>query len=203
MNVKSGRLEVITGPMFSGKTEELIRRVRCSEKARKNVQVLKPAIDGRHGAKAEIVSHDKSILRATLVENYEHFKIVLNYGMHGYAFDEFQFFDGRVFDDIFELYSEGKNIVVAGLNQNYKGEPFKLRDSDRHIGDLLVIADDPVILTAECDYLISGNERCGVVATRTQRIVKGNDLILVGGKEKYEPRCSKHHFVEHEQKIHL
>lgn len=204
MNIRPGRLEVITGPMFSGKTEELIRRIQRLGVAGIETMAFKPSLDDRYSSK-NIVTHSGVRIKA---RDIKYLSDLVNYiGQNNggaYAFDEVQFFEDGVVDIIDEELAKGKIIIASGLNQDFAGRPFKFRNSDRNIGELLAMADDVSFLTAICTYIDDGGIKCNGEATRTQRLVDGRpanihgDLIVIGGKDRYEARCEKHHFLEYE-----
>ncbi len=178
---KTGWIEVICGSMFSGKTEELIRRIRRAEYARQPVLVFKPAIDDRYDAN-NIVSHSQmqapSIPIAQPAEIYQYLtdeiKIV--------AIDEAQFFDESIVGICNDLADRGLRVIVAGLDQDYKGDPFA------SMPQLLAIAEYVTKNLAIC-------VQCGNPANRTQRTVHKGEQILVGSTEAYEARCRNCHEV--------
>lgn len=185
-----GRLEVIAGPMFAGKTEELLRRVERARIARKTVLLFKPEIDVRYSA-TEVVTHNGRRLPCRLLPvslDLSGFKEHLSpdelASVEVFAFDEAHFF-GASFPEICEdLVAQGKRVIVAGLDLNFRAEPFG------PIPVLLALADEVVKLTAVCTV-------CGAPATRTQRLVGGKPAlagpeVLLGGLETYEPRCREH-----------
>lgn len=182
-----GSIEVICGSMFSGKSEELIRRVRRVQIARKKVQIFKPLLDNRYHVQY-IYSHNGSKLKATCIENPEEILKVVKHDIEVIAIDEAQFFDDRIIEVCQILANQGKRVIVAGLDQDFRGEPFG------PIPALLAIAEYVDKLQAICMV-------CGRPATRTQRLVNGkpadyNDpTILIGAKESYEARCRQHHEV--------
>jgi thymidine kinase len=192
--IRPGRLEVITGPMFSGKTSELLRRIRRARHAGHEIQIYVPFIDNRYCA-GYLNTHDKvQEEKACSVSDTDDLVAKLDKNMDGYAFDEIQFLDGGILSVIEELRRDGKFVIVAALNMDYLGRPFRFKGSKRDIGDLLVVADDIAYLTAICQYPVDG-KKCKNPATRTQRIVESDELVLVGGKDFYEARCPEHHFV--------
>ena len=176
---REGWIEVICGCMFAGKTEELIRRINVLSYARKNILVFKPKIDDRYaGSKVPciVISEAKEILNH------------VNYDTDVVAIDEVQFFDEDVVDICEYLADSGLRVMVAGLDKDFRGEPFGV------LPDLLTRAEFVTKLTAVC-------AKCGAPATRTQRIINGkpasfNDpIVLVGAKEAYEPRCRHCHEI--------
>ncbi len=170
-----GSIEVITGSMFSGKTEELMRRLRRAEIAKLRIQIFKPSIDKRYVEKA-IVSHDYNSTLSIPVENSSQ---ILPQCLHVdvVGIDEAQFFDLELPSVCEKLADKGIRVVVAGLDMDFQGNPFG------SIPALMAIADDIVKLHAVC--LV-----CGRAALYSYRIRSENkDTILIGEKEKYEPRC--------------
>ncbi len=184
---RKGFLEVICGCMFAGKTEELIRRIKVFEFAKKKVLIIKPAIDDRYSNTA-VVSHAGSSVESIVVKEAGE---ILNYvtdDTEVVAIDEVQFFDRDIIAVIDELCARGKRVMAAGLDTNFRGEPFG------PMGELITTAEFVTKLTAVCSV-------CGAPATRTQRIVNGQPAdyneatILVGASESYEPRCRHCHVV--------
>jgi len=181
------RLEVICGPMFSGKTEELIRRIRRVEYARMRAIVFKPEIDARF-AKDLVVSHSAQKIGSVPVPDVSSMRKFLNdfnKRFHVVGLDEVQFFSGEVVDFCEELVAEGVRVIAAGLCQDYLARPFG------PMPDLLAHADSVTKLWAVC-------MRCGAPASRTQRIREpGKQLnenqIAVGANESYEARCRSCH----------
>ncbi len=188
---KIGHIEVICGPMFAGKTEELIRRVKRMEYAKKKFLVFKPNIDNRYSSDM-VVSHNKKSTNAINI-NVAHPEEIKNYvteEISALVFDEVQFFDDKLIDIINYYANCGLRIICAGLDKDFTGKPFGL------IPNLLAIADEVTKLTAICMV-------CGEDATETQRIINGkpaydNDpTVLIGASESYEARCRKCHEVRH------
>lgn len=186
-----GRLEVITGPMFCGKSKELIRSLNRYSIGRKKVQAFKPVIENRY-KKQGIVSHDKEEFDAYQVNSAKEIMLNLKEDIEVIGIDEAQFFDEEIIKLCLELIKKGKIVVVAGLNLDYRGEPFTFKNSEKHFGDLLVHADDIRYLNAVCTF---NGKRCEIPATRTQRLTSSKEKILVGGKEVYEARCIEHHYI--------
>lgn len=187
---RPGILEVITGCMFAGKTEELIRRINVFKFAKKEVVVFKPKIDNRYSENL-IVSHAGSSVKSVLVQKsteiLEFMKQHPEYEI--IAIDEVQFFDEDIVLVINNLADAGKRVMVAGLDMNFRGEPFGVMPI------LMTQAEFVTKLTAVCT-------QCGSPGTRTQRLVNGkpakydDPLILVGASESYEARCRHcHHIV--------
>lgn len=173
---ETGWIEAITGCMFSGKTEELTRRVRRATYAKQAIKVFKPVIDTRY-SKTEVASHIGTRLEAIPVESVADIwdqaadaQVV--------AIDEAQFFDSDLIDVIQHLADAGKRVIVAGLDLDYRGIPFG------PIPHLLAVAEYPTKLHAVCMV-------CGAPANRSQRIVDSQDQVLVGAASAYEARCRK------------
>lgn len=182
INVKNtGWIEVICGSMFSGKTEELIKRIHRVEYAKQKILVFKPIIDNRYD-KVNIVSHSQlqapSIPINCASEIYEH----LSDDIEVVAIDEAQFFDESLIGICNDLADRGMRVMVAGLDQDYKGNPFGC------IPQLLAIAEYVTKNLAIC-------LKCGNPANRTQRTVHIGEQILVGSTESYEARCRNCHEV--------
>jgi thymidine kinase len=183
-----GWIELICGSMFSGKTEELLRRIRRAEIARRKVQVFKPLIDDRYGLK-RVASHsgiarEDAITIRNAVEILQH----LAGDAEVIAIDEIQFFDWTVADVCSTLANQGKRVIGAGLDQDFRGEPFGPMPL------LLALAERVDKLHAIC-------VKCGAEASRTQRLIDDrparydDPVILVGGSESYEARCRNCHDV--------
>ena len=187
-----GWLELIVGPMFSGKSEELIRRVTRALIARQAVQVFKPSIDDRYDAIA-VASHAGRTLEAEPVDGSDELCSRLDAGTEVVAIDEAQFFDDGLVQLVQDLADDGKRIIVAGLDLDFRGEPFGPAPT------LLAKAESVEKLTAIC--------RCGRAATRTQRLIGGHPahyddpIILVGATESYEPRCRSCHQVPRSERV--
>ena len=184
---REGWIEVICGCMFAGKTEELIRRINVLSYARKNILVFKPKIDDRYYT-TEIASHAGSKVPCIVISEAKEILDHVNYDTDVVAIDEVQFFDEDVVDICEYLADSGLRVMVAGLDKDFRGEPFGV------LPDLLTRAEFVTKLTAVC-------AKCGAPATRTQRIINGkpasfNDpIVLVGAKEAYEPRCRHCHEI--------
>lgn len=173
-----GRIEVITGPMFSGKSEELIRRLKRAQIAKRRVLCFKPNLDVRYQRTA-IASHGSQTLDAQNVANVEGLKAVLFpliEGIEVIGIDEAQFFDPSLVQLSLELMQLGKRIVIAGLDTTFAGEPFP------PVPDLMAIADEVVKLSAVC-------MQCGAPAVHTQRLGSSQSLVLIGAAGLYEARC--------------
>ncbi|MFB5662763.1 thymidine kinase [Alteribacillus sp. HJP-4] len=184
---KEGWIEVICGSMFSGKSEELIRRIRRAAYGKLNVVVFKPALDNRY-SEEEIVSHNGTKVWAKSVSRSLDILDELEEGVQMVAVDEAQFFDKDLTTVAQRLADSGIRTVLAGLDLDFRGEPFT------QVRDLLDIAEDVTKLQAVCPC-------CGSPASRTQRLIDGkpahynDEIILVGADEAYEPRCRHCHEV--------
>lgn len=171
---KRGWIEVICGSMFSGKTEELIRRLKRATIAQQKVQIFKPSIDVRYD-KIKIVSHDENSFTSTPVEQAkEILTLVQNADVVG--IDEAQFFDEAIVDVCEQLILQGIRVIVAGLDMDYLGKPFG------QMPNLLAIADYITKLHAIC-------VQCGNIAHISYRKTSQDDQVLLGEKNLYEPRC--------------
>jgi len=190
---REGWIEVITGCMFAGKTEELIRRIRTLQYAKKNIVVFKPRIDNRY-SETEIASHSGYRVPCINVDTAIEILDKVDKNVDVVAIDEAQFFDRNLVLVCEELADKGKRVMVAGLDCDFRGEPFGI------MPELLVRSEFVTKLSAVC-------ARCGQPATRTQRLVDGkpadyNDpIVLVGASESYEPRCRHCHEVKNKPKI--
>lgn len=173
----TGWIEVICGPMFSGKSEELIRRLRRARIARRRVQVFKPAIDLRYSAD-EIVSHTDSRLKAEVVNTGPEILTRLDWRTQVVGVDEANFMGPDMVDVARQLADSGKQVVIAGLDTDYLGRPFP------PLPDLLALAESITKMLAIC-------MRCGNPAKHTQRLVESEDLIVVGASGLYEARCRR------------
>ena len=188
MNPPPGNVEIICGSMFCGKTEELIRRVRRATIARKTVQVFKHRVDVRYKGETFISSHDGNNIHAEPVSEGGDVLNQLRPETTVVAIDEAQFFDKRLPSVVHELASRGLRVIVAGLDTDFRGEPFGA------MPQLLSLAEEVTKLRAICVV-------CGEAASRTQRLVNGqpafydDPLILIGATESYEARCRQHHYV--------
>lgn len=184
----SGWIEVITGPMYSGKSEELIRRIRRVKIAQKKVKVFKPLMDDRY-SNGNVVSHSGDRIEAIPVDHPEELYERLEDDLEVVAIDEIQFFSEEIVDICETLADKGKRVIVAGLDRDFRNEPFI------PMPELLSRAEYIEKLHAIC-------LQCGDPATRTQRLIDGepasyNDpIILVGATENYEARCRSCHEVK-------
>ncbi len=172
----TGWIEVIAGCMFSGKTEELIRRLRRAQIARQHVEIFKPRIDTRF-SHDHIVSHSDLKIPSTVVQDAPEI-LALARDAQVVGIDEGQFFDMRLIDVVDQLANEGKRVIVAGLDQDYRGKPFE------PIPQLLAVAEYITKTLAICMV-------CGNPADRTQRITQSSERVLVGAKDAYEARCRR------------
>lgn len=187
----SGRIEVICGSMFCGKTEELIRRVRRAVIARQKVQVFKPSIDDRYGIE-RVSSHSGQNVEAQPIADPADILTHTLPDTTVVAIDEVQFFAPAIIGVVNTLAERGIRVILAGLDMDFRGEPFG------SMPELLCRAEEVTKLYAICVV-------CGEHATRTQRLVNGkpahyNDpIILVGALESYEARCRQHHIVPRDE----
>ena len=172
----TGWIEVITGCMFSGKTEELIRRLNRARDAKQRVKIFKPRIDVRY-APDSVVSHSKQELQAVALEDaHEMLDHVADVDVVG--IDEAQFFGVPVVSVVERLANEGRRVIVAGLDQDFLGRPFE------PMPHLMAVAEYVTKNLAIC-------MRCGNPADRSQRLVKRDATVVVGGSEAYEARCRR------------
>ncbi|ARA93395.1 thymidine kinase [Rhodothermaceae bacterium RA] len=173
---KRGWIEVICGSMFSGKTEELIRRLRRARIARLKVEIFKPALDTRY-SEAEVVSHDENALRSIPVDTAT--QILLLVGEADVVgIDEAQFFDAELVDVCQRLARSGVRVIVSGLDQDYLGRPFE------PMPQLMAVAEYVTKLHAICTV-------CGAPANHSQRLTPGGARVLLGARDVYEPRCRR------------
>jgi thymidine kinase len=185
---REGSIEVITGVMFSGKSEELLRRVRRSLIARRNVQVFKSHLDDRYSGMHTISSHDGRNIEARAVNEAAQIAQRIDPDVDVVAIDEVQFLDDDIVEICNDLADRGIRVIVSGTDMDFRGEPFG------PIGPLLAIAEKIDKLHAICVV-------CGDLATRNQRLIDGKPApaegptIQVGGAESYEARCRRHHEV--------
>ncbi|MBI4739525.1 thymidine kinase [Candidatus Woesearchaeota archaeon] len=198
-------LEFITGCMFCGKTEELIRRLRREKIAGKEVVIFKPAIDDRYEF-LSVSSHNRSQLPATPINETKDMYKCLSSRVQVVGIDEVQFLDDAVIDFCLEQVAVGRNVIASGLNLDFRGEPFRFMNSQKHVGYLMAYAINTT-LRAICVYEKASKnesgspERCGAEADFTQRLIDGqpapydSPLIVVGSKDSYEARCRAHFAV--------
>ena len=173
--LRRGHLEVICGPMFSGKSEELIRRLRRVQYANQRLQIFKPKIDDRY-EKTQIVSHSDMKLPAVVVESSSEIWEKLDERADVVGIDEVQFFDEGVVNLCQRLANMGKRVIVAGLDQDYRGEPFE------PVPQLMAVAEYVTKTLAMCI-------QCGAPASRSQRLDGTGERVAVGAKGMYEARC--------------
>lgn len=171
---KTGSIEVIAGSMFSGKTEELIRRLKRAKIARLKVEIFKPAIDTRYSL-SEVVSHDENSIISTPVESSGNI-MLLSGDVDVIGIDEAQFFDNGLIDVSINLANMGIRVIIAGLDMDFKGKPFG------PIPGLMAVADHITKVHAIC-------MRCGDVAQFSHRLSTADKLVLLGEKDEYEPLC--------------
>ena len=188
---RKGHMEVICGSMFSGKTEELIRRVRRAQIARQSVQVFKPALDNRYYGVHRVTSHNGVNVGAISVQAAAEILDLVELGTQVVAIDEAQFFDEGITVVCNALAQRGVRVIVAGLDTDFRGEPFG------PVPFLMAQSESVEKLRAICVV-------CGEEASRTQRLINGkpaaydDPVILVGAKEVYEARCRHCHQVSTE-----
>ena len=171
---RRGSIEVVCGSMFSGKTEELIRRMRRAQFAKQRVEIFKPAIDVRY-SEQDVVSHDHNVIQSTPVDSSQSILLLAN-DIDVIGIDEAQFFDMGLVDVCNQLANSGVRVIIAGLDMDFKGIPFG------PIPALCAIADEVTKVHAIC-------VRCGALAYVSHRLVHNNNRVLLGEKEEYEPLC--------------
>lgn len=171
---RPGRIEVICGSMFSGKTEELIRRMKRAKFARQKVEIFKPAIDTRY-SESEVVSHDRSTIPSTPVDSSSSI-LLLSSDIDVVGIDEAQFFDDGLIDVCNQLANRGMRVIIAGLDMDFKGVPFGPMPA------LCAIADEVSKVHAIC-------VKCGNLAYISHRIVDGDKRVMLGEETEYEPLC--------------
>lgn len=179
----TGWIEVITGCMFSGKTEELIRRLRRAQIAKQSVKIFKPIIDARY-SNDSIVSHSEQSLPSIQIKDINEVRQLIG-DAQVIGIDEAQFFSEDIIYICEELANEGKRVIVAGLDQDYRGVPFE------PIPQLLAIAEYITKSLAIC-------VNCGNPADRTQRKTTSSERVIVGASDIYEARCRKCHYIPKE-----
>jgi thymidine kinase len=173
-NNKKGWIEVVCGSMFSGKTEELIRRLRRAQFAKMKVEIFKPMIDTRYDS-TKIVSHNSTSIMSTPISNSSNI-LLLASGVEVVGIDEAQFFDAGLPDVCKQLADRGTRVIIAGLDMDFTGKPFG------PMPHLLAIADYVTKVHAIC-------MKCGDIAVFSYRLVNNSDTVLLGEKDSYEPRC--------------
>lgn len=171
---RPGRIEVVCGSMFSGKTEELIRRLRRAKFAKQRVEIFKPALDTRY-SEIEVVSHDRKSIMSTPVDSSSSI-LLLSSDIDVVGIDEAQFFDDGLVQACNELANKGIRVIVAGLDMDFKGVPFG------PIPALCAIADEVTKVHAIC-------VRCGSLAYVSHRLVANDKRVMLGEQAEYEPLC--------------
>ncbi|HMN89365.1 MAG TPA: thymidine kinase [Saprospiraceae bacterium] len=171
---RSGWIEVICGSMFSGKTEELIRRLKRAKIANQKVEIFKPKIDTRYDD-AHVISHDANAILSIPIEHSSRL-LTLTEGVNVVGIDEAQFFDAELPDIAQKLALQGLRIIIAGLDMDYRGRPFG------PMPQLLAVAEYITKVHAICPH-------CGNLATHSYRLTNEKDTVLLGEKDRYEPRC--------------
>lgn len=199
-----GKITVFIGPMFSGKTEALIERVERSRYAGLKGQIFKPVIDDRGEGLGQVVSKKKNSMPATAIKDPEEVFNLLADAVGIVGFDETQFFPPSIIPVVRELSERGLRVVVAGLPTDFRDEPFG------SMPQLAVMAHEILKMVAICTFQIDADsDPCGDDATQTQRLLNGkpadyNDsIVVVGGEERYQPRCRRHHIVPNRPRIYL
>ncbi|MGD2354026.1 thymidine kinase [Bacillus subtilis] len=184
---QSGWLELICGSMFSGKSEELIRRVKRATYAKQEVRVFKPVIDNRY-SEAAVVSHNGTSMTSYAISSAADIWDHISESTDVVAVDEVQFFDQEIVEVLSSLADKGYRVIAAGLDMDFRGEPFGV------VPNIMAIAESVTKLQAVCSV-------CGSPASRTQRLIDckpasyDDPVILVGASESYEARCRHHHEV--------
>ena len=171
---RPGRIEVVCGSMFSGKTEELIRRMKRAKFAKQKVEIFKPSIDTRYSDE-DVVSHDQNSIHSTPIESSGSL-LLLASDIDVVGIDEAQFFDNGLVEVCTELANRGVRVIVAGLDMDFKGIPFG------PIPALCAIADEVTKVHAIC-------VRCGALAYVSHRLISNDRRVLLGEKDEYEPLC--------------
>ena len=171
---RPGRIEVVCGSMFSGKTEELIRRMRRAQFAKQRVEIFKPAIDVRYSEEA-VVSHDQKHIQSTPIDSSASILLLAN-DIEVVGIDEAQFFDEGIVDVCNQLANRGVRVIVAGLDMDFKGVPFGPMPA------LCAIADEVTKVHAIC-------VKCGSLAYVSHRKVQNDKRVLLGETQEYEPLC--------------
>ena len=188
VQLRDGWIEIICGSMYAGKTEELLRRIRRIEYAKKTILVFKPKIDNRY-SDGEVVSHNNERVKSINISNPKDILKYIDPIPYAIAIDEIQFLGKEVVEVCEFLANQGIRVILAGLDKDFRGEPFGI------MPELLARAEYVTKLQAICQV-------CGAPATRTQRIINGkpakytDPVVLVGAKEHYEARCRHCHQVE-------
>ncbi|MBQ7438557.1 MAG: thymidine kinase [Paludibacteraceae bacterium] len=173
-SLRRGSIEVVCGSMFSGKTEELIRRMKRAKFAKLRVEIYKPAIDVRYSDE-DVVSHDRNVIQSTPVDSSQNILLMVD-DIDVVGIDEAQFFDMGIVDVCQQLANRGIRVIVAGLDMDYRGVPFG------PIPALMAIADDVYKTHAICVH-------CGDLAYVSHRLVASDKRVLLGETDSYEPLC--------------
>ena len=181
VNPRTGWIEVVCGSMFSGKTEELIRRIRRAEIANQSIRLFKPVVDTRFTEKS-IVSHNQNTLNSTAVSSSEEI-LTLSDSIDVVGIDEAQFFDEKLVEVANKLANSGIRVIIAGLDMDYAGAPFG------PMPQLMAIAEFVTKVHAIC-------QQCGSLANFSYRLDSNENQILLGEKDLYEPRCRKCFFEQ-------
>lgn len=171
---RPGRIEVVCGSMFSGKTEELIRRMKRAKFAKQKVEIFKPALDTRY-SEIDVVSHDRNTITSTPVDSSSAIAL-LSSDIDVVGIDEAQFFDDGLVDVCNTLANNGVRVIIAGLDMDFKGKPFG------PIPALCAIADEVTKVHAIC-------VKCGALAYVSHRLVDNDKRVLLGEQAEYEPLC--------------
>ncbi len=171
---RPGRIEVVCGSMFSGKTKELIRRMKRAKFAKQKVEIFKPSLDTRY-SEEDVVSHDKNTIRSTPIDSSGAI-LLLASDIDVVGIDEAQFFDEGLVEVCNQLANNGVRVIVAGLDMDYKGIPFG------PIPALCAIADEVTKVHAIC-------VKCGALAYVSHRLIHNDKRVLLGEKDEYEPLC--------------
>lgn len=171
---RSGCIEVICGSMFSGKTEELIRRLKRAKFANQRVEIFKPQLDVRYSVE-DVVSHDANAIHSTPVDSSESI-ILLAGDVDVVGIDEAQFFDPQIVSVCQQLANNGVRVIVAGLDMDYQGKPFG------NMPQLMAVAEYVTKVHAIC-------VRCGNLAQHSYRLTKNDNLVMLGEQESYQPLC--------------
>ncbi|MEM4598119.1 MAG: thymidine kinase [Candidatus Diapherotrites archaeon] len=196
-------IEIVTGPMFSGKSEELMRRIRRLQIAGRKVQVFSPEIDFR-GGKNCIYSHDDRRIEAIPINDSSEIIEHLDRDTKAIGIDEIQFLDDGIIDVAIGLAEKDIDVILACLNLDFRGEPFRFRNSERTVAEIIALSESVTKLHAICTekVKVNGTESiCGKNAYFTQRLINGkpapynSPLIVVGSEDLYVARCRKHHKV--------
>lgn len=178
--IQKGWIEVVCGSMFSGKTEELIRRLRRAEFAHQRVEIFKPCIDVRY-SEEDVVSHNSTTIRSTPVDSAQNI-LLLAHDVDVVGIDEAQFFDETIVEVCLELAARGVRVIVAGLDMDFLGRPFGPMPA------LMAVAEYVTKVHAIC-------VKCGNIAQHSHRLTKNEKLVMLGETDTYEPLC-RHCYLE-------